>query len=373
MTPLTSAVDIGRNAEPARSTAQRRRLKDRIAVAVARRAGILVWLCAAGAISTFALYLPAAIMPDPVNWLVGLASHWQWVYAALAVGGAALALWLRSGHKAYVLVPLGMVVAAWLHQSPSSKALTNFEALPASITVASANLNFERKDHAALAAWLLSGNGPDVIALQEFTESALATVNGPDVLAVYPHRVLAPSDDQFGLGVLSKYPVASVEKVAPANALATLKLRLVLDVRGTQVALTAVHPMPPISAAYARERDASLSLEADRLASAGMPGLLLGDMNDTPWSTGLRATAPLRRVTGLEPTWPNAWGWLSILPLDHVLVTPSVRVEEATLGPDLQSDHRPVNVRLAFSGSLGRQNRQDITHGGLDDAADRRH
>lgn len=221
-------------------------------------------------------------------------------------------------------------------------------ASPARLIVASANLNIERTDHAALAAWLLSGNGPDVIALQEFSESAMASVTASELLAAYPHRVFAPSDDPFGLGVLSKYPIASVENVPPANLLATLKLRLVLEVRGHRVALTAVHPMPPISADYARERDASLRLEAWRLTRAGIPGVLLGDMNDTPWSTGLRATAPLQRASGLTPTWPNAWGWLSLLPLDHVLVTPGVRVEEASLGPDLGSDHRPVQVRLAL-------------------------
>ncbi|WP_353852098.1 endonuclease/exonuclease/phosphatase family protein [Piscinibacter sp.] len=65
-------------------------------------------------------------------------------------------------------------------------------------------------------------------------------------------------------------------------------------------------------------------------------------------STGLRATAPLQRANGLQPTWPNAWGWLSILPLDHVLVTPSIKLEDSSLGPDLGSDHRPVRVRLSL-------------------------
>lgn len=344
----TRAAGIGNSAGPGQPTTPRDSLKHRISVAVARRAGILTWACAVGAVSTFASYLTADITPESVNWIFGLASHWQWVYAGTALVGATLALWLTSGRQCYVLVPLGMVMAAWLHQSPSAKPLTAADTSSIKLTVASANLNFERTDHAALVAWLVSGKGPDVIAMQEFTESAMASVTGPAVQIAYPHRMLAPSDDQFGLGVLSKYPIASVEKVRPVDSLQTLKLRLVLDVRGRKVALTAVHPMPPISAAYARERDASLRLEAGRLVSARIPGILLGDMNDTPWSTGLRATAPLQRASGLEPTWPNAWGWLSLLPLDHVLVTPGVRVEDALIGPDLDSDHRPVYVRLAL-------------------------
>lgn len=343
----TSAGDIGLPAGSVLSTRQRGRPESRIAVAIARRAGIVAWLCAFGAMSTFVPYLPEAVAPGPARWLAGLASHWQWAYAVLSAAGAALALWLSSGRQLHVLLPLGLVAAAWLHQSPRTETPAVPPASPAQFTVATANLNFERTDHAALVAWLLSGDAPDVIALQEFTTSAMAAVTSPEVRAAYPHRVLVPSDDQFGLGVLSKYPVASLETVTPVDLLATLKLRLVLDVRGAKVALTAVHPMPPISAAYARERDASLQLEARRLASADIPGVLLGDMNDTPWSTGLRATAPLRRASGLVPTWPNLWGWLSFLPLDHVLVTPGFEIEEASLGPDLGSDHRPVRVRLA--------------------------
>lgn len=135
-------------------------------------------------------------------------------------------------------------------------------------------------------------------------------VTDPEMLVAYPHRVLAPSDDQFGLGVLSKVTIASVEKVAPADSLATLKLRLFRDVRGNKLALAAVHPMPPLNADYARERDASLRLEAGRLAGAGISGIsgiLLDDMDDTPWSTGLRAAAPLRRANGLPPPRASTW------------------------------------------------------------------
>lgn len=346
--PWISTADTASRTGLAPSTRQRSTPKPRVAAAIARRAAIVTWLCGLGAMSTFMPYLPATMVPDSLRWLAGLASHWQWLYASLALTGALLTAGLRPARPWHVLAPLVMVTAAWLHQLPQAEAHTAPSQPSATLTVASANLNFERTDHAALAAWLLSSEAPDTIALQELTQSAMAMLNRPEVLAAYPHRVLEPGDDQFGLGVLSKYPIASVEKVQPVDSLATLKLRLVLDLRGHRLALTAVHPMPPLSAAYAQERDASLGQEARLLADSGMPGILLGDMNDSPWSTGLRATAPLRRASGLAPTWPNLGGWFSTLPLDHVLVTPGVRVDGAGLGVDLGSDHRPVRVRLAL-------------------------
>ena len=349
MKPRISIANTGDRAALAEPSArQRRTRKPGIANAIAQRAAIVTWLCGLGAMSTFMPYLPEAALPDYLRWLAGLASHWQWLYAGLAVIGASLTACLRPGRPWQVLVPLAMVAAAWLHQSPQAEARTALGQPAVTLTVASANLNFERTDHAALAAWLLSDDAPDAIALQEFTPSAMAMVNRPELLAAYPHRVLEPSDDQFGLGVLSKFPITSTEKVQPADELATLKLRLVLDVHGQKLAVTAVHPMPPISAAYAQERDASLRLEARLLADSGLPGILLGDMNDSPWSSGLQGAAPLLRASGLAPTWPNLGGWLSVLPLDHVLVTPGVRADGAGFGVDLGSDHRPVRVRLAL-------------------------
>ena len=54
----------------------------------------------------------------------------------------------------------------------------------------------------------------------------------------------------------------------------------------------------------------------------------------------------MRRASLAVPTWPSAWGWLSVLPLDHVLASPGWQLVEAHTGPDLGSDHRPMVVRL---------------------------
>src|SRR5690606_37885713 len=136
--------------------------------------------------------------------------------------------------------------------------------------------------------------------------------------------------------------------IPPRTHLDTLKLRAIVNVKGMDVAITAAHPMPPISADYAQIRDRSLNEEGALLAQGRVAGILVGDFNDTPWSWGVRGGQPLTRATSLAPTWPNAWGWLSLLPLDHILVTPNVQVLQAAQGVDLHSDHRPVVVRLAL-------------------------
>jgi len=88
--------------------------------------------------------------------------------------------------------------------------------------------------------------------------------------------------------------------------------------------------------------------EALHIQQTGDIGVMAGDLNTTPWARGLFAVdAHMRRANSAEPSWPNAWGWLSVLPLDHVLASPGWQVVGSRIGPDLGSDHRPVVVRLA--------------------------
>ena len=90
-----------------------------------------------------------SIASDSLRWLAGLASHWQWLYAGLALTGAVLTACLRPARPWQVLAPVAMVAAAWLHQLPQAEARTAHNQSSVTLTMASANLNFERTDHAA--------------------------------------------------------------------------------------------------------------------------------------------------------------------------------------------------------------------------------
>lgn len=309
------------------------------------RGAFVAWMCAAAS-------LPTVLLQDKVaagawlSWPLGLAVHWQWAYFVGGLLGCALAL---VGSRWHAILAAVIVVVAWTQTSPRIERDVAIEGGPQrdTLTLATANLNFDTKDFTRLEAWLTSVQAPQVVVLQEFTERAQEIVRRPAVVEAYPHRVLAPQPDQFGLAILSRLPILSSERVEPASPTATLALRSKIAWSGRDVALTALHPMPPISGSYAAARDDAIRLEAQRLGGIGAPALIAGDLNDTPWSTGLRGAAPwMMRATGLVPTWPNAGGWLSVLPLDHVLATPAWTTLGSAPGPDLGSDHRPVIVRL---------------------------
>ena len=78
---------------------------------------------------------------------------------------------------------------------------------------------------------------------------------------------------------------------------------------------------------------------------------MAGDLNATPWSHGFRQLVRPRGLRdsalgrGVQPTW-NARCWAPRIPIDHVVVSPEVQVSARTIGPDVGSDHLPVEATL---------------------------
>ncbi|MFN0161759.1 MAG: endonuclease/exonuclease/phosphatase family protein [Burkholderiales bacterium] len=213
---------------------------------------------------------------------------------------------------------------------------------PSTITVISANVEFDNVDAAPLLNWV-GRESPDIVVLLEVNERYAARLAA---LKAYPHRRIVPRDDPFGIALLSRHPVTHVSVIE--DAIGVPHIEAEVDWNGQRMRVLAVHPMPPLSANFAAERDAKLAAWSKNLASAGMPGIIIGDLNATPWSSAFRGVgaAGLKRTTSLGPTWPSALQGLMGIPIDHVLATRDWRRVASSLGPDLGADHRPVIVRL---------------------------
>jgi len=311
---------------------------------------ILAWASAVGAViaASSPWHTHLGEISPTIPWVLGLASHWMRAYLVIGTLGAVLALTTRRWSAIAAVV---LILCSWSFQIPAVSVTADVAIQPSRVlTVSTVNLKLDNHNVRPLLQWLGSAEAPDIVVLQEFTavhEEALNSARGNEVLRAYAHRSLHPQPDPFGMGVFSKWPLEDIEVVKPIDSTQTLKLRLKVQWQGQPLLLTAVHPMPPVSPEYAQARDASLLLEAQHLAQQDIPGILAGDFNDTPWAAGMRALEPmLYRATGLQPTWPNANGVLSVLPLSHILVTRHWHRRSSAIGPDVGSDHRPVIATL---------------------------
>ncbi len=318
-------------------------------------------------------------------WLLDLAANWQ----SLASLTAAIAgvLWFfrclcaprRVGFWHWVplvflplaILPLfglgaavpGPPVADAPREAIDSTAGLASDTTAAKLRVAHINLHFTNTDPTALERWLVD-MPVDVLVIHELSPDVQLNAK---VFAHLPHRALYPSDNPFGVGVLSRFPIrlaneqvglsgAAKSANAPAfrpQRLAGSSLRIEVTSPTGNFRISAVHPIPPLSPELRASRDELLFMEADWLAGGwaiGVPGLLVGDFNATVWTTAFRRLAPLglRRVCGLAATWPAVTSQ-SIglgIGIDHILATDGWLLNDCGTGPKVGSDHLPIWASL---------------------------
>jgi endonuclease/exonuclease/phosphatase (EEP) superfamily protein YafD len=217
-------------------------------------------------------------------------------------------------------------------------------------TIVTTNVQYSNADRRRFLDWLAS-HPADLVVVQEVTA---AWASDLDRLPAYPYRLLLAREDPYGIGVLSRWPLGSVEPADLAgDGLPSIAGRLRLGDRPLR--FVALHTRWPLTPGLARMRDRSLATTARLLATGSGPAVVLGDLNATPFSpayadflqgSGMRDAANGSRW---QPTWMAGF-WPLALRIDHVFVSPGICVDGTTVGPGIGSDHRPLAARLQFAG-----------------------
>lgn len=296
-----------------------------------------VWPCAAGC----ALLLPwlAPHVVGRAGYLLSLATHWQWLFAALLLVGVVIAL----PAKRFAVLPwLLLLPLPWLTASP--RLAEAAAGTPPALRVAVANVQMQAGSAARVQHWL-AGKLADVVVLVEVTPAVQAQLDDwPD----YPYRISDPRPHAFGAAVLSRHPLSRRQSHDFGDGHALIDAELELP--SGPVRVIAFHPLPPMRS----DVEWRLREKLRRITAAapldGMPTLVAGDFNATPWSPAfLQLEARHWRRTGtLQPTWPTRWHGVMGIPIDHVLASVHWRLIGSTRGPSIGSDHYPVRVELAL-------------------------
>lgn len=311
--------------------------------------GVVVPAAAAAAISTAATTID---LGGVVGWASDLAVHWQWVYlTACLIGGAFVAALDRR--RTWVGGPCALIgVFCFLQHAP---ALPGGTPQGPTLKVASANVSDRNPDMTRLVSWI-EREDPDIVVLQEVTPNAAPQLRR---LTRYPHVLMRDPPEPFAVAVLSKHPFVDVQTVKWGQELPGLKVsyRANLFWHDRMIAVAAVHLASPDTPRSHREREGLLADTVGWAQRVDSPVLVVGDLNTTPWSRGLKtaASAGLKRATGLAPTWPVVTRFSTLIPIDHVLASTHWWVQDRNRGPDVGSDHRPVLVTLVMPSATDRK------------------
>jgi endonuclease/exonuclease/phosphatase (EEP) superfamily protein YafD len=281
------------------------------------------------------------------SWFLDLFSHFrvQYFLGLLLLG--VLLLVGRRRRTATVFLILASVNLAMVLPLYFGKPYKPTEASPA-MRAMLLNVNTRRGDANRVKS-VISDADPDILVLEEISASWMSDLAW--LTNSYPHSLAQPREDNFGIGLFSKLPLAEAKVVYIGEAEVPSIIATVIAAN-TNLLVIATHPLPPGGRDYSRWRNDQLEKLPDYVQSP-LPTLLLGDLNVTPWNyhfrrlltrTGLRDSA---KGFGVQPTWPN-YNPLLRIPIDHCLHSAGITVVDRRIGEGVSSDHYPVIVDFAI-------------------------
>ncbi len=282
------------------------------------------------------------------HWVCEITTHFV-VQATILAGIATLLLLIRRHGRLGLLTGLLTVVnaAEWLpYYSAVSSRVSNPGDRAVTLHVVSANVYSRNRRSTDLYRWLQESQA-DVVFISE-VDSWWADQIG-SWKAEWPHQVVRPREDNFGLALISRHPMADAQVFDLDGFDPAVHCRI-LAPRG-EWTLVGLHPFPPAGRAYSTLRNQQLATAAKYIATLPKPRVVLGDLNSTsssPMFHDFLAACGLRdsRIGfGWQPTWPAGNSLLRI-PIDHCLLEPELQVLDRQVGPDIGSDHLPIRVRI---------------------------
>jgi endonuclease/exonuclease/phosphatase (EEP) superfamily protein YafD len=283
------------------------------------------------------------------RWACELLSHFPGQLAAAAL--LASATFAFVGRIRCIVIPV--VVAAWNIGAlvPFYASAPTMLAPPPSdahvIRVVAMNVAVENRDRTRVIRFIRAIN-PDVLLITEM--NGFWAVALEEVAVDFPFRRLEPREGHYGIGLMSRLPFTALDgKPAGAHAVVARLTTPRLTIVGT-------HAFPPFTPRLLVRRNEEFAEIAAFVREQREPVVLVGDLNSSSWSSAFRdflRDAGLRDTRlgrGVQPTWP-AWLPIAQVPIDHALVSPTVRVHNRFVGDRVGSDHLPIVVDVSLDQS----------------------
>jgi endonuclease/exonuclease/phosphatase (EEP) superfamily protein YafD len=217
------------------------------------------------------------------------------------------------------------------------------------LKIVTTNLYFANQHKDALIDEI-EAHFPDVIFAQELTPEWEDALERRGVLDEYGHGERIVREDAFGMALLSKLPIASVERIRLGDV---EQIAARIDHDGHTIELLNVHAPPPASFALFARHERTLDAVERWARERRGPFVIAGDFNSTPFSSFSAAMTPIAHdgwrlaKSGLGGTAPNGMGFYPPVRIDRVFVSPDLTVPEMILGEGYGSDHKLLMARIA--------------------------
>ena len=295
----------------------------------------------------YGLPLLAALMGNfsALSWQLDYLHQYQlqFMYAGCALGVLAILMRNRVGMR---MAGLTIAIAIMGMTPAIGGAINTAKAIPSDpIKVISFNVLSTNDDQPMIEAWLRAQNAP-IVALIEANYRWADTAKR--LLDIYPHQHMLDDLGNYGIILLSQYPLSNIEQLkARQHTFSSISADVEVPGKGS-LRILAVHVPPPLNENYMAVRDYEIANLITPINQAGKPVLLMGDLNAVPWTRSVQVLADATRLNGMEihPSWPASANLLG-LPIDYILGANGALITNHQSGPRLSSDHLPKIAELS--------------------------
>jgi endonuclease/exonuclease/phosphatase (EEP) superfamily protein YafD len=172
----------------------------------------------------------------------------------------------------------------------------------------------------------------------------------------YPHHLLAPSDNTYGMMLFSKFELQDEQvKFLVEDDIPSVHTIIKLP-SGDLIRFHGLHPTPPVPQENPRstERDKEILLIGKESKKSKYAVIVAGDLNDVAWSYTTELFSKIsglldpRRGRGFFNTFHAKYLFFRF-PLDHVFCSKDFTLIDIKRMPNCGSDHFPMYIKLQYS------------------------
>jgi endonuclease/exonuclease/phosphatase (EEP) superfamily protein YafD len=244
----------------------------------------------------------------------------------------------------------GFVILPWYFPIQSQIGISDHH-----LKIIQANVHWKNQNDSALIK-LVTTEQPDILIVQEvsrFWKQKLKLLNKQfPYMEIYSDKDKLGLEIELGIAVLSRFPFEYADVFLLGRA---KRETLLVGVKINQkiLSLVTTHPWAPISQKLFDLRNEQLTAVTTLIQKQPTPKILVGDFNTSLWSpyytrliqnTGL---VNARQGFGILPTYPTFFSLLMI-PIDHCLVSPDIKVINIKTGKNIGSDHLPLIIEISI-------------------------
>ena len=194
---------------------------------------------------------------------------------------------------------------------------------------------------------------PDIIILQEVDDIWLENIQ--ELKNDYPYFLEHSRLDNFGIALYSKIPLIE-PKIEDWTDNEVPVITAEIKLYGKVLKIYGVHTLPPTGSEYFKVRNEMLAKIIELSNDSNVHKFIFaGDLNTTVYSVSYKkyiTSSNLKDAQILAKTMKGTWNAKHFpflrIPLEHVLISPGLKVQAFEVGKNFGSDHLPVFVDLSF-------------------------